>query len=470
MKRVTRIVLALATASVATTTTACVDDGAGEADDLDVADVSQASTFDWGSDCSSGSGSFTDAIPYRSTKSVGLIPVGKRDVSIELDSAVDVDVQLVDRATGTQIIAWPSGLLHGATAACTTYRDVEYCYSGYDGVGGAKGHETIAIHGDTNTELEMRAYGYVAGDAEVRYAWLPVTTCNETGDGAFSAYLDRAQVATIGDIPAGKVGVEVRMAAAEDLDIQLFDGDVALVRWPDGRLSGAGTQTLAYRDMTITWSGYNGDGTGLGHEYLRIDGAVTTTLTMKAYAYQAGTAQVSYRWGAGAGAVCGGHVNPPHPACADGLTCKDLRPMGLASDATGECHTETWCLDAAMAEYNCAGLPHVAVPGQWGCEELTCTWIADTSMTCSLADQTCPAGYACAIGCPTGENCGINPPGVCEPTLTCSLADQTCPAGYTCAIGCPTGENCGINPPGVCEPTLTCSLANQTCPAGYTCA
>jgi len=51
--------------------------------------------------------------------------------------------------------------------------------------------------------------------------------------------------------------------------------------------------------MLIEWSGYNGDGTGLGHEYIKITGETTKNLTMKAYGYKAGYAKVHYEWGGG---------------------------------------------------------------------------------------------------------------------------------------------------------------------------
>ena len=54
---------------------------------------------------------------------------------------------------------------------------------------------------------------------------------------------------------------------------------------------------MCIRDRTITYSGYNGDGTNLGHETITIAGTLTDDLTMKAYGYAAGDAEVSYAWG-----------------------------------------------------------------------------------------------------------------------------------------------------------------------------
>ncbi len=428
------------------TTAACV---AGE-QDTSVSQTTQASTFDWGSDCSSGSGQFTDSIPLQQTKTIGEIPANKRNVTILLDANADVDVQLVDKLTGDEIIAWPSGLLNGDSFACATYKDVEYCYSGYNGLDGNWGKEQIEIRGNSNRTLVMKAFGYQAGDADVTYAWQPTTTCNEKGNGSFTTSLNKDEVETIGDIPANKIDVEIKLDSNQDLDIQLFDGETALVKWPNGLLNGPNTQVLQHNGMKITWSGYNGDGTlaGLGNEYIRIEGRVSSTLTMKAFAFQSGSAEVTYEWGIGAGAACGSLALP---VCADGFTCKNGNDGNIAVDKPGTCHNQFWCESNASVDSDCNGLIHPAVPGSWACEEFTCKWqMTIPEQTCSLANQACPQGYECQIGCPTGENCGINPPGVC--LKTCSLFNQDCPAGTSCQVGCPSGQNCGINPPGICEP------------------
>lgn len=70
-----------------------------------------------------------------------------------------------------------------------------------------------------------------------------------------------------------------------------------IVHWPEGILSGSGKQATTYHGVEIEWSGYNGDGTGSGHEYIKITGTLNRTLTMKAFGYQAGYATVNYSWG-----------------------------------------------------------------------------------------------------------------------------------------------------------------------------
>ena len=89
----------------------------------------------------------------------------------------------------------------------------------------------------------------------------------------------------------------MKLSCENDVDIQLYDGETAIVMWPDGLLSGAGEDSVEYEGMTVHYSGYNGDGTGLGMEYIIVEGTVSVDLTMKAYGYAAGDAQVDYFWG-----------------------------------------------------------------------------------------------------------------------------------------------------------------------------
>ena len=53
-------------------------------------------------------------------------------------------------------------------------------------------------------------------------------------------------------------------------------------------LFGEGLGTTTYKGMTITYSGYNGDGTNYGNEFITVKGEVATPLTMKAFGYAAG--------------------------------------------------------------------------------------------------------------------------------------------------------------------------------------
>ncbi len=120
-----------------------------------------------------GDGEFSQYVSRRDTITVGNIPKGKTNVYIELKTRYnrDVDVVLIDKLTGEEVISWPNGLLNGATAEKVNYHGMTVRYSGYNGINNNPGYETIHIDGKVTREFIMKAYGYVAGDAKVKYNW-----------------------------------------------------------------------------------------------------------------------------------------------------------------------------------------------------------------------------------------------------------------------------------------------------------
>ena len=131
--------------------------------------------------------------------------------------------------------------------------------------------------------------------------------------GSFAVNLTKAgELVTVGQIPKGKWNVRVYLSASSDVDIQIFDKDdtskfpegKAIVAWCAnaktcnigtlGSAEGAGSAT--YRTMKLGYSGYGGVNGQPGKEYITIDGKTTTTLEMKAFAFQAGEALVDYSW------------------------------------------------------------------------------------------------------------------------------------------------------------------------------
>lgn len=359
--------------------------------------------FNWGGDCSTGASAFDESVPYRATVVLGTIPSGKRDVTIELDADHDIDIVLVDVETGTEIVAWPDGHLNGDAEECANWRGARYCYSGYNGgqTLSTVGDEWIRIEGASNRELEMRVYGYASGDANVAYSWSPVSTCNERGEGEFTQAIPRGASVEIGTIPAGKVNVSVELdtTGGEDVDVALWDGDTEIVQWPSGLLSGPTAGEITYRGATIRYSGYNGIGGDWGHEQIEILGSVPTELTMYAYGYRAGTAEVTYEWGVGVGATCGGIAALQ---CDDALVCKEWQE-GHIADAAGRCHTENWCGSDDTASTDCSNLLHIAVPGSWTCSDaFECQYCAGTP-----SDRYVGTPEQCArmrFVCEPGEN------------------------------------------------------------------
>ncbi len=396
--------------------------------------------FDWGTDCSSGDGSFDQQLSQGAVVTVGEIPVGKRGVEVRLDSDTDVDIQLIDAATGHQIVAWPSGDLNGASEACAAYLGRGYCYSGYNGdqTSAGLGKEWIRVNGDTDRRLIMKAYGYQSGTARVLYRWVASPSCNEVGSGAFAQWVGASNSVRVGEIPSGKVNVKIELEAryGRDVDIQLLDARDGreLVAWPNGDLNGPTRQEISYQGMTLIYSGYNGVDGNWGHETIEIQGQVTRPLLMKAYGYQSGFADVRYQWGIGAGKMCGGIGMI---RCPEGLSCKGWQ-RGV-SDPAGNCHTENWCLDNASAAADCDGLMHIMVPGRWSCSEtFECAW--QTGQFCSNDDpsynyvgnspeQCATMRYTCMpFQSHFSDDCGCGC--LCPETLDCEPG----PGGQSCDL------------------------------------
>jgi len=268
--------------------------------------------FDFGSSgdgCEGGNGSFEQMIEnfdgdYEKAVTVGTIPKGITDTIITLKSENDVDIRLYD-ANGTKIVHWPLGILSGPDKESTYYNGVKIEYSGYNGDGTHYGYEYIKIIGTTQNDFVMKAFGYQAGYAQVEYSWKAKEGCedggtpNPSGNGSFEQQIFKGSIVDVGDIPPGVSNLYISLESDNDVDIQLYDkdDDVAIIAWPHGLLSGPTRQVVDYKGMKIEWSGYNGDGINLGHEYIKIYGDTSCNLSMKAFGYAAGYAKVYYEWG-----------------------------------------------------------------------------------------------------------------------------------------------------------------------------
>jgi hypothetical protein len=273
--------------------------------------------FDFGGSdggCEGGDGNFQQQIAYwdndpEKTVTVGTIPKDLKDVYISLRSDEDVDIRLYD-TNGKKIVHWPNGILNGDGKDTTNYNGVTIEYSGYNGDGTGLGHEYIKITGTTQNDFVMKAFGYKAGYAKVDYSWAGKANCSDSstpsasGSGDFEQQIVQEDIVTVGDIPPKVNNLYITLKSDEDIDIQLYDKDSgkAIIKWAEyqedcGILYEDSKQTTSYKGMKIEWSGYNGDGTGLGHEYIKITGETTCNLTMKAYGYKAGYAKVHYEWG-----------------------------------------------------------------------------------------------------------------------------------------------------------------------------
>ena len=260
--------------------------------------------FDFG-ECS-GSETFGQEIEHygldqENAVTVGTIPKGIQGLRVELISDKDVDIRLYGQ-NNDKVVHWPAGILSKASEETKPYKHIDITYSGYNGDGTGRGHEFIEVEGVTPTDMTMKAFGYQSGYATVNYSWTGKEGCEAgNGSGHFKQDIPNKATTLVGTIPANIENLEVKLTSDKDIDIQLYGEDgTAIVKWPDGLLKGGNKQNIEYHGMQIEWSGYNGDGTGRGHEYIKIKGKTTEMLTMKVYGYQAGVADVDYTWGSAA--------------------------------------------------------------------------------------------------------------------------------------------------------------------------
>ena len=285
----------------ATTGTSCPTNGATSCRDADTG--GGGSGFNWGGACPDGSGEFKQAIVKDSTVTVGTIPKDKADVEIVLTSTEDVDIQLVDegKMPAKEIVAWPNGIVNGAGEESVSYESVAVKYSGYNGVNGKLGNEYIHLGkgSQTNRPLVMRAFGYAAGEATVKYSWKAPTDCVDAGCGDFEQLIQSKAVVDVGKIPAGKQSVKIYLYSAVDVDVQLHDtaSGKEIIAWPNGLLNGGTQGCVTHEGLEYCYSGYNGAGGKLGNEYILVKGVTNREVTMKAFGYASGSAIIEYGWG-----------------------------------------------------------------------------------------------------------------------------------------------------------------------------
>jgi hypothetical protein len=273
--------------------------------------LGKADTFDWGNGCCGGSGTFNQDIAKDAVVTVGMIPKDKANVEIKLTCDKDVDIQLFDE-DGTKVVQWPDGLLNQEGKQTREYNGLRITYSGYNGDGNNPGHESIKLEGALQNGFVMKAYGYAAGQARIDYSFQAKPGCVASGSGSFEKAIEKDAVVEVGTIIKELENVKVQLKSTVDIDIQLYDRGTKVVHWSEGLLKGPNKVSETYKEMKITWSGYNGDGTGKGNEYIEIEGKTTVELTLKVYGYEAGTATVDYSWG-GDGGSSGGGGGPSKP-------------------------------------------------------------------------------------------------------------------------------------------------------------
>merc|ERR1711959_709331 len=126
------------------------------------------------------------------------------------------------------------------------------------------------------------------------------------GKGSFTKKMKQNERVTVGVIPANTNNVVVKLRTDKDVDAELWTAngkrEIAIVAWMVGKINSPTKASIKYAGAQINYSGYNGipnkNGMNFGHEDIGIKGQCKVGFTMKAYAFQSGTARINYSWGA----------------------------------------------------------------------------------------------------------------------------------------------------------------------------
>jgi hypothetical protein len=123
-----------------------------------------------------------------------------------------------------------------------------------------------------------------------------------SGSGTFEQQIihyngDYENAIFVGSIPVGIEGLHIELISDNDVDIRLYgENEDKIVHWPYGLLSKSYSEIKTYQDINVSYSGYNGINGLKGHEFIEVEGATPTVMTMKAFGYQSGYATVNYSW------------------------------------------------------------------------------------------------------------------------------------------------------------------------------
>merc|ERR1711988_715713 len=129
--------------------------------------------------------------------------------------------------------------------------------------------------------------------------------CNG-GKGSFTRKMKQNERVTVGLIPAETNNVLVKLRTDKDVDAELWTAngkrEIAIVAWMVGMINSPTKASIKFAGAQINYSGYDGitnkNGMNFGHEDIGIKGQCKVGFTMKAYAFQSGTARINYSWGA----------------------------------------------------------------------------------------------------------------------------------------------------------------------------
>jgi hypothetical protein len=193
------------------------------------------------SSCVGGFKSFDLDINEEERAFVGDIPPGLTGLLIQLRSNSDIDLQL--SSGSNDIINWKTGIINESHTTSRTWNNDSITYSGYSGDGSGAGNEYIQFDDSTDSHYNIYAYGYTSGSAIVNFTWNGNDDCigevfPPEGKGAFSQSFDAGQVLWLGELPKGLQDIYIRVISESNIDLQLYDGDIAVVDSEAGLLNG----------------------------------------------------------------------------------------------------------------------------------------------------------------------------------------------------------------------------------------
>jgi hypothetical protein len=162
---------------------------------------------------------------------IGTIPIGQVGLSIKLEAATDLDINIYDYSGGTKgkrLVGYCNtpgcdmGTLSDSSAGTMTYAGMTISYSGYNGIDFKFGHESITVTGATTVPILMEAYAYEPGVVAVTYAWSATETacCLKTAAcvNSFEKTISQGNVAVLGDIPAGVKDLYIELSTTVHID------------------------------------------------------------------------------------------------------------------------------------------------------------------------------------------------------------------------------------------------------------
>jgi hypothetical protein len=171
-----------------------------------------------------------------------------KDLDIQVTSSDVIDINSEDEEWPTEVINWTGEIITEGTEVTKTWNGDSITYSGYTGMAGSPGNEFVVFNDETSNSYRMYAYGYEAGFATVEYSWTGQVGCDPGnagssgpdpyGKGAFQQTIAQGAVVMVGELPAGLRDVYVRLDSPADIDIQLYDGETAVVNWQGGQIAG----------------------------------------------------------------------------------------------------------------------------------------------------------------------------------------------------------------------------------------